>query len=109
MISFDDFHKLLDEWGKWSRGGIPKYRCALNQHSGIHPLINDDLAQRIDHLLCRVRKYLSEGRTYAFELFYKSGWSVADIADKFHRDYRAVKGEITGVEFALYALFRELK
>ena len=107
MISFDDFEKLLDEWGKWSRGGYPRYRSPLAQRCGFHPEINDDLALRIDRLLCKVRKHTGEDRTKSFELFYVSGWAVTEIADKFRKDYRIVKGEILGVEMAIFCLYRE--
>lgn len=107
MISYEDFEKLLDEWGAWSRGGFPKYRSPLNQRIGYHPDINDDLALRIDRGLCKVRKYISEDRTKAFELCYVSGWPVVEIADKFRKDYRIVKGEIASVSAAIYCLFRE--
>ena len=33
--------------------------------------------------------------------------AVTEIADKFRKDYRIVKGEILGVEMAIFCLYRE--
>lgn len=102
MVSFEDFLAVLDEWGKWSRGGCPRYRCALNLDGTMRAAINDDSAQKIDGILCSVRKHLGENRTRSFELCYKSEWSVADIADRFHKDPRTIRGEIYAIESVMY-------
>lgn len=102
MVSFDDFLIVLMEWGKWSRGGIPRYRCVLNLDGTMRAAINDDTAQKIDRILCSARKHLEESRTRSFELYYKSEWSIPDIAGKFHKDVRTVRGEIYAIESVIY-------
>lgn len=77
-----------------NRGGLPRYRCALNLDGTMRAAIDDNTAQRIDGFLCSARKHLGETRTRSFELNYKSEWSVSDIADRFRRDPRTIKGEI---------------
>ena len=66
-MSFEEFLMLLTEWGKWSRGGIPKYRCFLNREYHGKPLINDDVAQELDSILCTARKRLKPDNTESFE------------------------------------------
>ena len=70
--------------------------------------IDDNSAQRIDGFLCSTRKHLGETRTCSFELYYKSEWSVSDIADIFRRDPRTIKGEIYAMlSFFLVFFFAE--
>lgn len=99
-MDFDDFLRLLIEWGKWSRGGIPGY------HSGsASPRINDDVAQSIDRSLCNVRKHMGKSRTESFELYYKSAWSLSTISQRMHKDSRLVRGDILAIESVLYMDF----
>lgn len=101
-MSFEEFLMLLKEWGKWSRGGIPKYRCFLNREYSVKPLINDDVAQELDHVLCMAREKLTPARTQAFELYYKGGWSVSAIAAHRNMTRYDAEGEISGIEKVMY-------
>lgn len=104
-MNFEEFLMLLSEWGKWSRGGIPKYRCCLNRDYHSKPLINDDVALELDKILCTARKKLKPENTESFELFYKGGWSVSSIAAYRHRDRHSVDAEIQGIEKVMYMGF----
>lgn len=106
-MSFEEFLMLLKEWGKWSRGGIPKYRCFLNREYSVKPLINDDVAQELDHVLCIAREKLTPARTKSFELYYKGGWSVSSIAAFRKIDRRTVDAEIRAMENVMFVGYRE--
>lgn len=103
-MSLDEFLLVLREWGKWSRGGIPRYRCQLNRPSGAQAMIDPDTAQWIDACLCQVKRHLN---TEAFELYYVGGWSVTAIAAHLSRYSRTVDEEITSVEKIIYVRFME--
>lgn len=103
-MSLEEFLLLLREWGKWSRGGIPKYRCQLNRSCGSDPMIEPDVAQWIDSRLCEVKRHLN---TECFELYYVGGWSVSSIAAYLKRYSRTVDEEITSTEKILYVDYME--
>lgn len=101
-MSFEEFLMLLTEWGKWSRGGIPKYRCFLNREYSAKPFINDDVALELDNILCTARKRFKPENTQSFELYYKNGWSLSAIAAYRHMDRRVVDSEVQGMEKVMY-------
>ena len=103
-MSLDEFLLMLREWGKWSRGGIPQYRCQLNKSYRAQPMIEPDVAQWIDSRLCLVKRHLD---TQSFELYYVGGWSVSAIAVQLKRYSRAIDSEITAIERILYVDYME--
>ncbi len=106
-MSLEEFLLLLTEWGKWSRGGIPKYRSFLDRSFKTKPLINDDVALELDAILCDARRKLTAERTYSFELYYKGGWSVSSIAAFRKIDRRTVDAEIRAMENVMFVGYRE--
>ncbi len=101
-MSLEEFLLLLTEWGKWSRGGIPKYRSFLDRSYKTKPLINDDVAQELDAILCDARRKLTPERTQSFELYYKGGWTISAIAAHRSQTRYDTEGEISGMEKVRY-------
>ena len=103
-MSLDEFLLMLREWGKWSRGGIPQYRCRLKKSYRAQPMREPDVAQWRDSRLCLIKRHLD---TQSFERYYVGGWSVSAIAVQLKRYSRAIDSEITAVERILYVDYME--
>lgn len=101
-MNIEDFCYLLKQWGRWSRGGIPKYRCFLNREYHGRPDINDDDALLLDHCLLEARKCF---HTKEFELYYIGQWTIAAIAAYANRSPAQTSKLITNTECLMLGLY----
>lgn len=100
--SYAEFLITLQVWGKWSRGGLPRYRCPLAPQSGDMLPIDPDTAQQIDGVLAKIKFIFGDYKTEAFEAYYIGGQSIADIGRKQDKARYKVTAEIQEIESLLY-------
>ena len=67
---------LLEQWGRWSRGGLGGMSCAVG--SGGVPDISDEMALRVDGavIACGIEKPVLR---HVLELYYRKGNNVIEI------------------------------
>lgn len=97
-----DFLILLKIWGCWSRGGLPRYKCGLDDSSaGIIP-IDPDEAQHIDSVLAQIKFVFGSWKTSSFEKYYVGGMTISAIANKDKKTRYCVAAEISEIESLLF-------
>ena len=78
--AYSEFLITLQIWGKWSRGGIPRYKCPIAPDTAEILPIDPDYAQEIDSILAKIKFIFGSYKTASFDLYYIGGLPVAVIA-----------------------------
>ena len=99
---YSEFLITLQIWGKWSRGGFPRYRCALAPQSGSMLPIDPDVAQHIDSVLAKIKFIFGAWKTAAFEAYYISGLPMAEIGREQDKPRYKVSAEIQEIESLIF-------
>lgn len=99
---FSEFLIDLQIWGRWSRGGIPRYKSPLAPDTSEILPINPDYAQRIDSVLAKIKFIFGSYKTACFDLYYIGGLPIAEISKQVDKPRYKVAAEIQEIESLLF-------
>ena len=99
---FSEFLIDLQIWGRWSRGGIPRYKSPLAPDTSEILPINPDYAQRIDSVLAKIKFIFGSYKTACFDLYYIGGLPIAAISKQVDKPRYKVAAEIQEIESLLF-------
>ena len=99
---FSEFLIDLQIWGRWSRGGIPRYKSPLAPDTSEILPINPDYAQRIDSVLAKIKFIFGSYKTACFDLYYIGGLPIATISKQVDKPRYKVAAEIQEIESLLF-------
>lgn len=99
---FSEFLIDLQIWGRWSRGGIPRYKSPLAPDTSEILPINPDYAQRIDSVLAKIKFIFGSYKTACFDLYYIGGLPIAAISKQLDKPRYKVAAEIQEIESLLF-------
>lgn len=99
---FSEFLIDLQIWGRWSRGGIPRYKSPLAPDTTEILPINPDYAQRIDSVLAKIKFIFGSYKTACFDLYYIGGLPIAAISKQVDKPRYKVAAEIQEIESLLF-------
>lgn len=99
---FSEFLIDLQIWGRWSRGGIPRYKSPLAPDTSEILPINPDYAQRIDSVLAKIKFIFGSYKTACFDLYYIGGLPIAAISKLVDKPRYKVAAEIQEIESLLF-------
>ena len=99
---FSEFLIDLQIWGRWSRGGIPRYKSPLAPDTSEILPINPDYAQRIDSILAKIKFIFGSYKTACFDLYYIGGLPIAAISKQVDKPRYKVAAEIQEIESLLF-------
>ena len=106
---FSEFLIDLQIWGRWSRGGIPRYKSPLAPDTSEIIPIDPDYAQRIDSVLAKIKFIFGSYKTACFDLYYIGGLPIAAISKQVDKPRYKVAAEIQEIESLLFfAIKREV-
>jgi len=100
--AYSEFLITLQIWGKWSRGGIPRYRCPIAPDTAEILPIDPDYAQEIDSILAKIKFIFGSYKTASFDLYYIGGLPVAVIARQLDKPRYKITAEIQEIESLLF-------